>query len=90
MVVVVVDAHSLGVLFKSESTFIRHCASRILDRPEFNDPEQLQELFRKGVEDFKEVGTLMCECLYLDIGTCTSVYISGDMHNQPSTHTPFP
>lgn len=29
--------------------------NRILDRPEFNDPEQLQEIFRKGVEEFKEV-----------------------------------
>jgi len=29
-----------------------------LERPEFNDPEQLQELFRAGVEEFKEVGAM--------------------------------
>ena len=45
---------------------------RILDRPEFNDPEQLKELFRKGVEEFKDVstfGVLVCRCVCVS-GTC--------------------
>lgn len=46
---------------------------RILDRPEFNDPEQLQELFRKGVEEFKEVCERCCCGVWRMIERCWAV-----------------